>query len=213
LTLAALAVSGCAAKVVPAPAAPPKATAKAAATGPEIKLYPIDKVGFDALLVHHPGKVILVDFWATWCPRCREGFAQTVGFDRKYGSEGLVVIAFACDPAEKAEEIESFLREHDATFKNLRAADDLDKTFDDFEIAGGALPHFKLYDKKGKLFKTFAVDPDAEKQFSLEDIDAAVQELLAGDQKPADAAAPAAVEKSPAAENSDVTEEKEAGEQ
>jgi thiol-disulfide isomerase/thioredoxin len=207
----AVTLAGCA-RVAPAIATPAKAKTTAALAGPEIKLYPIDKVGFDALLVHHPGKVILVDFWATWCPKCREDFAQTVGFDRKYGPEGLVVISFACDTAEKTDEIVEFLREHDATFKNLRAADDLDRTFDDFEITGGALPHYKLYDKKGKLWKTFAVDPDAERQFSLEDIDAAVQELLAESQKPAETTAPAAVEKTDPAEKASATEEKQSAE-
>jgi len=62
-----------------------------------------------------------------------------------------------------------------------------EKTFMDFIIEGGALPHYKLYDHRGKLRKTFAVDPLAERQFSLDDVDAAVEELLAENQSPADA--------------------------
>jgi thiol-disulfide isomerase/thioredoxin len=195
--LLAIALAGCVAKVAPAPAPPRvKTTVTAAVTaGPEIKLYPIDKVGYDAFLVHYPGKVVLVDFWATWCPKCREDFPQTVELDRKYGAEGLVVVSFACDDADKDEEILAFLREQQATFKNLRGVDGAnEKTFEEFQIAGGALPHYKLYDRKGKLSKTFAVDPEAEHQFSLEDIDAAIQELLAEGQKPPEAPAAAAAE-------------------
>jgi thiol-disulfide isomerase/thioredoxin len=197
--LLAITFAGCVAKVAPAPAPPrAKTTTTAVATaGPEIKLYPIDKVGYEAFLVHYPGKVVLVDFWATWCPKCREDFPHTVELDRKYGSDGLVVVSFACDDADQVEEILTFLREQQATFKNLRGVDGSnEKTFEDFQIAGGALPHYKLYDRQGKLSKTFAVDPDAERQFSLEDIDAAVQELLAEGQKPPEApAATAAGEK------------------
>jgi thiol-disulfide isomerase/thioredoxin len=189
--LLAITSAGCAVKVAPA-TPPPKAktVATAATAGPEIKLYPIDKVGYDALFDFYRGKVVLVDFWATWCPKCREDFPHTVELDRKYGSEGLVVVSFACDDADKEEEILAFLRAQQATFKNLRGVAGADeKTFEDFQIAGGALPHYKLYDRKGKLSKTFAVDPEAEHQFSLEDIDAAVQELLAEHQKPSEAPA------------------------
>jgi thiol-disulfide isomerase/thioredoxin len=199
----ATALAGCAVKVAPAPAPPKPKTATAAATAsPEIKLYPMDKVGYEAFLVHYPGKVVLVDFWATWCPKCREDFPHTVELDRKYGSDGLVVVSFACDDADKEEEILTFLREQQATFKNLRGVDGANETtFDDFQIAGGALPHYKLYDRKGKLSKTFAVDPEAEHQFSLEDIDAAVQKLLAEGQKPPEIPAP------PAAEQTDKPEQ------
>ena len=185
-------IVGCAVKVAPAPA-PPKAkttAATGAAAGPEITLHAIDKVGYDAFLFHYTGKVVLIDFWATWCPKCREDFPHTVGLDRKYASEGLVVVSFACDDADKEEEVLAFLRAQQATFKNLRAVAGADeKTFEDFQIAGGALPHYKLYDRKGNLSKTFAVDPEAEHQFSLEEIDDAVQELLAEGPKPPAAAA------------------------
>ncbi len=50
---------------------------------------------------------------------------------------------------------------------------------DAFEITGGALPHYKLYDRTGKLRRTFALDPTAEKQFTHDDVSAAVAELLA----------------------------------
>ena len=193
--LLAITLAGCAAKVAPAPAPPrAKTTVTAAATaGPDIKLYPIDKVGYDAFLVHYPGKVVLIDFWATWCPKCREDFPHTVELDRKYGPEGLVVVSFACDDAEKEGEILTFLREQGATFKNLRSVDGSgEKTFEDFQIAGGALPHYKLYDDKGKLSKTFAVDPEAEHQFSLSEIDAAIEELLAERKKSVETPVPAA---------------------
>jgi thiol-disulfide isomerase/thioredoxin len=210
--LLAIPLAGCAVKVAPAPAPPKAKTAAAAATaGPEIKLYPNDKVGFDAFLVHYPGKVVLVDFWATWCPKCREDFPHTVALDRKYGPEGLVVVSFACDDADKEGEVLGFLREQEATFKNLRGVDGSnEKTFEDFQIAGGALPHYKLYDRKGKLSKSFAVDPEAEQQFSLADIDAAIQELLAEDQKPPETQAPGATVETDKSEEPDQDGEKDA---
>jgi len=187
--LVAISLAGCAAKVAPAPAATPKAKTATAATpaGPEIKLDRIDKVGYEAMVTYYAGKVVLVDFWATWCPKCREDFPHTVALDRKYGPRGLVVVSLACDDTDKTDEIMSFLREQEATIKNLRGVHGTDeKTFEDFQIAGGALPHYKLYDRKGELRKTFAIDPDKDTQFSLADIDAAVEELLAEDKKSAE---------------------------
>jgi catechol 2,3-dioxygenase-like lactoylglutathione lyase family enzyme len=103
-----------------------------------------------------------------------------VELDRQHRSDGLVVLSFSCDDTDKTDEVLTFLREHEAKFKNLISVDGTgDKTFEDFEIEGGALPHYKLYDRQGKLRKTFSVDPEADKQLSLEDLDAAVKELLA----------------------------------
>lgn len=144
--------------------------------------------GERAQLADYRGKVVLVDFWATWCPKCREDFPHTVALERKYGPQGLVVVSLACDDDDKTDEIMSFLREQEATIHNLRGVHGTDEqTFEEFQIEGGALPHYKLYDRKGELRKTFAIDPDKDTQFSLADIDAAVEELVAEDKKPAEA--------------------------
>lgn len=157
------------------------------AAAPDIILHSIDKPGFDALLAHLPGKVILVDFWATWCPPCREKFPHSVELSRKFGPQGLEVITLACDDEKATADVLTFLRAHEAVLQNLRSASGAgEKTFEDFEIDGGALPHYKLYDRSGKLRRTFSTDPVAQVQFSLADVDAAVIELLA--EKPGDAA-------------------------
>jgi hypothetical protein len=48
-----------------------------------------------------------------------------------------------------------------------------------FEIGSGSAPHYKLYDRAGKLTQVFENDPSAEKQYTTDDIDAAVTALLA----------------------------------
>ena len=174
-------LAGCGAGASPAKksAAPAAVQTAAKSAEPDIQLRPIDRAGFDALLVFHPGKVVLVDFWATWCPPCRKQFKHSVELNRKYGPKGLVVISVRCDDAKDTDRVLAFLRDQGATFQNLRAVDGAtEKTFEDFSIEGGAIPHYKLYDQKGKLHRTFASDPEAERQFSLDEIDAAVEELL-----------------------------------
>lgn len=147
--------------------------------GQEIRVDQIDKAGFDSLITTIPGRIVLVDSWATWCPVCRENFPHTVELSRKYGPEGLVVITLACDDIQESDQVLTFLKENNAVFQNLRADHGSDeKTFEDFAITGGALPHFKLYDRKGKLRKTFASDPETYNQFTLDDVEAAVVEVL-----------------------------------
>ncbi len=182
IILSAASIAGCNKPAPPPPqkaAGPAAGAATPAADEGGVSVQRIDKAGFEAVVGHLPGKVILVDFWATWCIYCRENFPHVVELSHKFGPQGLVVISVACDDDKEVPEVLEFLREQKATFQNLRAAlGSSEQTFEDFDIEGGALPHYKLYDRKGKLRKTFAVDPDEAEQFKLDEIDAAVEELL-----------------------------------
>ncbi len=53
-------------------------------------------------LASHKGKVILLDFWATWCPQCKVEIPWFVEFQKKYAAQGFTVIGVSVDdPAEK----------------------------------------------------------------------------------------------------------------
>lgn len=41
-------------------------------------------------------KVVVVNFWASWCEPCREEFGELIELQEKYGSKGLVVLAQSC---------------------------------------------------------------------------------------------------------------------
>ena len=56
------------------------------ATGP---LVPINEAGFQKLVDSHKGKVVLYDFWATWCAPCRAEFPQLALLEDKLRSQGL----------------------------------------------------------------------------------------------------------------------------
>jgi thiol-disulfide isomerase/thioredoxin len=47
------------------------------------------------------GKVVVVNFWATWCPPCREEIPMLVKLQEKYGARGLQLVGIAIDQPEK----------------------------------------------------------------------------------------------------------------
>jgi peroxiredoxin len=56
-----------------------------------------DSNGKDFNLASHKGKVILLDFWATWCPPCKVEIPWFVEFQERYGPKGFIVIGVSVD--------------------------------------------------------------------------------------------------------------------
>jgi len=161
-----------------AKAATPSAEATAAAPVPaaNVTLKQVDKSQLEAAIQAHAGEVVFVDFWATWCGPCKEQFPHTVELAHKYKDQGLTVISVSCDDPDGEAGALEFLKSKGADFENLISTHGID-TIDVLEIAGGALPHYRIYDRQGKLIKSFGPDPD--KGLSPEEIEVVVKEALA----------------------------------
>ena len=124
------------------------------------------------------GKVVLVDFWATWCPSCVEQFPQTVETYRNYADRGLAVISVSLDDPEDEAKVRAFLIDKGARFDNLLSK--YGNGVEAMEAFGlsGAVPCYKVYDRSGELRHEFVVDPGAPRQFTPADVEAAVVALL-----------------------------------
>ena len=148
-------------------------------TGPAqatITLQPVDRAGYEAVIKKHKGKVVLVDVWATWCVSCREGFPQTVAWHEQLADKGLAVVSFSFDDEEDKIDALDFLTKQNARFDNLLSTLG-EESYDAYKIDGGALPHYKLYGRDGKLLRAFA-SGDAERVLDHKEIEAAIRQAL-----------------------------------
>ena len=68
-----------------------------------------DLNGRTVRLSDYQGKVVLINFWATWCPPCRAEMPDLVRLQREYGKEGLQIIGVTYPP-EKKERVRRFAR-------------------------------------------------------------------------------------------------------
>lgn len=107
---------------------------------------------------------LLVNFWATWCPPCREEFPELVKIDAEYRSRNLDFVTVSLDDlAEITREVPQFLAEMKATMPAylLKTADE------EAAIAAiapgwrGGLPLTVLYNAEGKMVYSHmqAIDP------------------------------------------------------
>lgn len=140
----------------------------------------VDRAEFDAALVRFKGQVVLVDCWATWCLPCLAQLPHSLELAARLGDQGLTVVTLSFDDPSKIDAVSKLLAKKGGAagthFISKRGGGS--EAMDEFEITGGALPHYKLFDRTGKLIRTFALDPSAERQFTINDIDQAVNELL-----------------------------------
>jgi cytochrome c biogenesis protein CcmG/thiol:disulfide interchange protein DsbE len=62
---------------------------------PDFSLSDLD--GNKVSLSDHRGKVVVLDFWATWCPPCRKGIPDFVEMQNEYGKDNFIVLGINLD--------------------------------------------------------------------------------------------------------------------
>lgn len=93
------------------------------------------------------GKVVLVDFWATWCQPCKKEMPGYQKLLDRYGSRGFAVIGFKFDTMRDIEDPLQFASKIGVRYPLAVATDDLKQKFGGVE----GLPTTMLYDREGIL--------------------------------------------------------------
>lgn len=100
---------------------------------------------FDKLISSHKGKVIYLDFWASWCGPCRKSFPWMNDMQEKYLKQGLVIISVNVDNNKGL--ADEFLAEVPANFKVFY--DPKGKVARKFKLKG--MPSSYIINRSGKM--------------------------------------------------------------
>jgi thiol-disulfide isomerase/thioredoxin len=113
------------------------------------------------------GKVLVVDFWATWCGPCRSEIPGYVSLQKQYGPDGLVVVGVSLDqdtPAATAREaVQRFADQMKINYRLAIGDDRIAEAFGGVE----AIPTTFIIDREGRIaFHKVGAMPQA--QFAAE---------------------------------------------
>ncbi len=146
--LALMVAAFCALSAVHAADLPPLAhtlTMQAPKPAPALKLKDIEGKSHD--LAKLRGKVVLINFWATWCPPCRREMPSMERLAQRFKGQPFVVLAV--DVGEDPDTIETFTSQLDTTLTFPILLDTRSHAMRAWPVAG--LPTTFLVDKKGRI--------------------------------------------------------------
>ncbi len=114
---------------------------------PEFELKDAD--GKTVRLSEYKGKVVLLDFWATWCGPCKIEIPWFIDFERKYKDQGFAVIGVSMDE-EGWTVVKPFVSELAINYRILQGSDATAQLYGGVE----ALPTTFLIDRDGRIAAT-----------------------------------------------------------
>jgi thiol-disulfide isomerase/thioredoxin len=93
------------------------------------------------------GKVVLIDFWATWCQPCKKEMPGYQNLLDRYGSQGFAVVGMKFDIMPDKEDPLYFAKRLGVRYPLVVASDDIQRSFGGIQ----GLPTTMIYDREGVL--------------------------------------------------------------
>jgi thiol-disulfide isomerase/thioredoxin len=118
------------------------------------------------------GQVVVLDFWATYCPPCREEIPHLVRLQKQHGAKGLKVIGLNVGGEEDRPKVPEFVRLYGIQYQ---LAEPDPETVRLFFGADDSIPQTFVLDRRGRLVRNFT-GYDSE---VASELDAAVEQALA----------------------------------
>jgi len=121
---------------------------------PDVRFAPLSGDAFSTAQLR--GKVVLVNFWATWCADCIREMPKMVETYRKFAPRGyeMVAVAVQSDPPSAVAE---FAKRRELPFRvAIDASGEIAKSFGQVRIT----PSSYLIDRQGRIVKQFVGEPD-----------------------------------------------------
>jgi cytochrome c biogenesis protein CcmG/thiol:disulfide interchange protein DsbE len=121
----------------------PEAITKGESVAPDFSLANAN--GGNIKLSDYKGKVVIVDFWATWCPPCRKGIPDLIDIKKQYGDQ-IVIIGISVDTDSKGDVV-PFIQKMGINYPIAYATQEVTKAYGGVD----AIPTSFVVDKAGKI--------------------------------------------------------------
>lgn len=116
---------------------------------PDFTLHDLE--GEPVSLKHYLGNIVLLDFWATWCPPCKVSIPELVDLQKRYKDRDLVVLGVSVDDPRQTDNdsLKVFKRKFRINYKILRSNDRMLGEY--FGTQQFSIPTMFIIDRDGKI--------------------------------------------------------------
>ena len=115
----------------------------------------LDLSGEERTLAEFKGSVLLLDFWATWCPPCKMSIPELIKLQGNYKDKGLVILGVSLDDPRRVnnKELLAFKEKHGMNYIILRVNQKILQDY--FGNSSISIPTMFIIDREGRIREKF----------------------------------------------------------